>query len=880
MRDPNLSWPARLARRIVAFAHRDRVDAAMDAEMRYHIECEIAERVRLGASPEDARRDVMRDFGGVERHKEDGRDARGFRSIDDAARDAAYAVRVLRRNPGFTAAVVVTFALGIGCTSAIFSVVNGILLRPLPYARPNELVALWERNAARGADRNVVSVESFETWRSATRSFSDIAAMVPAPRTLNGSPVERISAAQVSPSFFRLLGARPALGRGFEPADELNGGASVVVLSDALWRNRYGADTSIVGRSIAMDGESYTVIGVMPASFDPPRYGWMSEHPLWIPFGPTADNRHWGRFLHVIARRAPGVSIEQARAELAAVSERLSRESDGGERWSSSVVSLAEQITGDVRKPLLVVFAAVLLLLAMAAVNVASLVTAFTRRRAHELAVRRAIGATRMRLLRQQLAQSAVLGAVGTGVGLIVGVLATRGLVLLMPPDVPRLGDVHVDGNVLAFTTSVALGATLLFGCAAALRGTARDRRGATFVPSGRSTARLGGARIMTAEVAIGLVIAVLAALMVRSLANLRAVDLGFQSGSVVAGRVSLPSDRYANDERRGAFFDALLARVRSTPGVTSASIATTRPFACCAPATVAYDAALGADGAKNAPTTDVRFVDESYFSALRVPVLSGKVFAATESHDGPPFVVVTRALARALWGDHDPIGRTVSMKLFGTTTAQVIGVVGDMHLVDARTPVRPALFLSTNRFPSSERDVIVRGSGDANALLAALRQSLASIDPSIPLYRAASLDEAVASTLAQDRFTTILLGGFAALALLLAAVGVYGVLAGDVARRRREIGIRLALGARVGAVSALVMRRALGPVLAGVAIGVVGAFALSRSMSALVFGVGTSDPATFAIVVFVLIVVALVATLGPAIRAGRVSPLYVMRGE
>jgi putative ABC transport system permease protein len=880
MRDLNLSRPARLLRRLRALARRGQTEAAMDAEMRYHIECEIAERVRLGASPESAKREVMRDFGGVERHKEDGRDARGFRALDDAARDASFAVRVLRRNPGFTAAVVATFALGIGCTSAIFSVVNGILLRPLPYARPNELVALWERNAARGADRNVVSVKSFDAWRSATRSLSDMAAMVPAPRTLNGSPVERISAAHVSPSFFRLLGAQPALGRAFEPADELGGGAAVAVLSDAIWRSRYGADSSIIGRTIAMDGESYTVIGVMPATFDPPRYGWMSEQPLWIPFGPTADNRNWGRFLHVIARRAPGVSIEQARAELAAVSERLSRETDGGEGWSSSVVPLAKQITGDVQKPLVVVFAAVLLLLAMAAVNVASLVTAFTRRRAHELAVRRAIGATRLRLLRQQLAQSAVLGALGTVVGLLVGVLATRALVLLMPPDVPRLGDVHVDGRVMAFTTGIALGATLLFGCVAALHGTARDPRGSTFARSGRSTARLGGARIMTVEIAIGLVIAVLAALMVRSLVNLRAVDLGFRAGSVVAGRVSLPSDRYANDERRSAFFDALLARVRSTPGVTTASIATTRPLACCAPATVAYDPGVGADGAKNAPTTDVRFVDESYFSALRVPVLSGKVFTAAESRAGPPFVVVTRALARALWGDRDPIGRTVSMKLFGTTTAQVIGVVADVHLVDARTPVRPALFLSTNRFPSSERDVIVRGSRNANALLTTLRQSLATIDPSIPLYRAAGLDEAVASTLAQDRFTTILLGGFAALALLLAAVGIYGVLAGDVASRRREIGIRLALGARGGMVSALVARRAGGPVLSGVALGLAGAFVLSRAMSALVFGVRTTDPLTFVVVVLVLIGVAAAATLGPAIRAARVSPLDVIRND
>jgi putative ABC transport system permease protein len=292
----------------------------------------------------------------------------------------------------------------------------------------------------------------------------------------------------------------------------------------------------------------------------------------------------------------------------------------------------------------------------------------------------------------------------------------------------------------------------------------------------------------------------------------------------------------------------------------------------------VAYDAAGVGRGPDAAPTTDVRFVDEAYFAALRVPVLAGKTFTASESHDGPPFAVVSRSLSRALWGEQDPIGRTVSLKLFGTTTAQVIGVVADMHLVDGRTAARATLFLSTARFPSAERDVIVRGSGDATALLTALRNALASVDASIPLYRAASLDEDVASTLAQERFTAILLSGFAILALLLAAVGVYGVLSSDVARRRREIGIRLALGAGVGSVSGLVLRRALRPVFTGLAIGLGVALVLSRSMSALVFGIDTSDPATFALVVLVLIAVAFAATLGPTIRAGRVSPVDVMR--
>src|SRR5690242_15729285 len=314
-----MTWIRRVGRRLRHWIHRERVEAAMDAEMRDHFEREIAEHVARGATREGATWFARRDLGGLERHKEDARDVLEMRLLDDAGRDMQYAMRLVRRNPGFAIGVVLTFALGIGCTSAIFSLVDDILLRPLPYARPGELVALWERNIPRAVDRNVISVALFEAWRQHTRSFSGIAAMTPAPRTLAGTTAERLSAAQVSPSYFQVLGVHPALGRDFTNADELDEGASVTILSDALWRSRFGGDTSVIGRSIVMDGTSYTIVGVMPADFEPPRYGWMTEHPLWIPFAPTPGNRGWGRFLHVIGRLKPGVSIERARAELAAL---------------------------------------------------------------------------------------------------------------------------------------------------------------------------------------------------------------------------------------------------------------------------------------------------------------------------------------------------------------------------------------------------------------------------------------------------------------------------------------------------------------------------------------------------------------------------------
>jgi putative ABC transport system permease protein len=860
--------------------HRDAIERAMDDEMRHHIECEIAERVANGMREEEARRSTLRDFGGIERYKEDARDARGIRPLDDLVRDTRYTLRVLAKNRGFATAVVLTFALGIGCSCAIFSLVNGILLRPLPYVQPHELVALWERHLARGADRNVVSEQNFAAWRARSRSFSAMAALTPIPLTLDGSPVERISAAQVSPSYFRLLGAHPAFGRDFTDDDEANGGTNVVILSDALWRSRFGADSSIVGRAISMDGQSFTVIGVMPATFQPPSYGWMTEHPMWLPFGANDRKHDWGRFLHVIARRRPSVSLEQARAELEGISAQLAREIDSDKGWSTTVIPLSEQIVGDVRKPLVVVFAAVLLLLAMSVVNVANLIVAFTRRRQHELAVRRAIGASWGRLLRQQLVLGGTLGVIGASVGLVIAVVATRILIVLMPPDVPRLADAGVDARVLAFGLAVAFASAILFGGASALRGFGPHAQSLDLVAVNRATPRLGGARLIATEVAIGLVLSVLAALMIRSLIKLRAVEIGFETKSVVAGRISLPSGKYPSSDQRRAFFDELLLKIRATPGVSSASIATTRPFACCAPATIASDAARPSTKPTDAPTTDIRFVDDAYFSTLRIPVLSGTTFSSNEAADGPSRVVISRALAAALWGSQNPIGRTLSIKLFGTTNAVVIGVVGDLHLADARTAPRPIAFLSTTRYPSTERDIIVRGSGDAGALLATVRQTLAEVDPTIPLFRQTNLESAVATTVARDRLTTILLSAFAVLALLLAIVGVYGVLSADVARRRQEIGIRLALGATLSSVPSMVVRRALRPAAAGIVIGLGAALLLARWMPALVYGIGANDPTSFIAVTVVLFGVAVFGAMIPALRATRISPLEAIRTE
>ncbi|MDQ2765919.1 MAG: ABC transporter permease, partial [Gemmatimonadota bacterium] len=814
-------------------------------------------------------------FGGVERFKEESRDERAMRGIENLLRDTAYGVRVLLKNPGFAIAVALTFALGIGCTSAIFSLVHGILLRPLPYDHPASLVSVWERNDARARDRNVVSVATLEAWQARARSFTRIAALIPRPLTLDGAPAERMKGVEVSPGYFAMLGVHPALGRDFAAADAVSQDA--ILLSSALWRSRFGGDSSIVGKRILMDGQPMIVVGVMGADFDPPRFGWIADQPLWLPFVATPEKKTWGRSLHLVARLAPGVSVEQAQSEIDELSRTLAVDLPGNAQWSGTVLPLSETITGDVRRPIVVSFAAVVLLLLMSMVNVANLMMAFLRRRAHELALRGVLGASAGRLVRQQVVLCALLGVVGTALGLAVAVVGTRALVHFAPPSVPRLSEVRIDGAVIALAAAVAVATIFIVGILGALR--TGDSFGASLATagSGRATVRMAGSRLLATEVAIGLVLTILASLMVRSLINLRAVPLGFDVTSMVTGRVSLPDVKYANDPSRRAFFDALLASIRSIPGVQGASLVTSRPFACCAPSTQVSDPTR-ALATESSPVTEVRFVDDSYFSTARIPIVAGSAFQRSESATGDVRVVVSRSLARMLWGDADPVGRPISIAIFGKTEGRVIGVVGDVRLDDVRAPVKPSAYLSTVRFPSSERDIVVRGRGDMGALIAAVQRAIASIDESIPFYKATTIESSVAETLAQDRFTTFLLSAFAIVSLLLAAIGTYGVMSGDVTRRRKEIGIRIALGARRVEVTTLVLSRALRAAVIGAAIGVLAALAIARTMTALVYGVAPWDPASFIWVTGALLLIAGLSTLAPAIRATRVSPMESIR--
>jgi predicted permease len=866
-------------RRLRLLIRRDAVERAMDEELQHHIDCEAAERMARGASPDSARLGAIRDFGGIERFKEEARDARGVRPAEDLAADARYAARVLRRHPGFTAAAVLTFAVGVGVASAIFSVVYGVLLRPLPYAEPERLVVLWERNIPRNQDRNVVAVENFEAWRDRSRVFDGIAALVPRPVALRADDgtTERIRGAEVSVGYFHLLGIRPLLGRDFRP-DDAASGATAVILSHGFWTTRLGGDAAIIGRLLTMSGKPYTIVGVMPADFEPPQFGWLGSQELWFPFVATSENRAWGRFLLVVARMRPDVSLARVRADMRLLGDQLSTAIPADRGWAITVIPLAEQITGDARTALLVVLGAVCLLLLIAVTNVATLTLSFMRRRTQELATRRSLGATDRRLFSQLFTQSAMLGALGAGAGLLAAWPALRLIVALAPPELPRLDSIRVDTPVLLVMTSVAVVATILFGTVAALRGKSSLASLASAPRSGdRASARTASAVLVIVEIAVALTLTVMATLTVRSFAGLRAVNLGFASQGVIATRVILSGSSGSRDRLRGTF-ETVLEHLRALPDVQAAGLISTRPFGGLGVATEASDPLQAREAATRSTVADIRCTDAALFSTLRIPIVRGRVFDSKESITGPPRIVISESLARALWPGLDAVGRRLHLDLYNGIAGEVIGVVSDVHLMDPRTAPRPAAYLSSARFPDDARDIVVRVTGNPSLMVSALRRAISEAEPDATVYQPVALPQLVAASVAGDRFTTFLLSLFAAIALALSGIGVFGVISGEVALRRKELGIRMALGARTPNVLWMMLRQALARSAAGVACGGVVALALARSMRSLLFGVSPADPLSFSTVAIIVFGLASVATLIPAIHAIKSSPLVTLR--
>ncbi len=805
--------------------------------------------------------------------------------MDTLRQDFHYALRRLLKNPGFTAVAVLTLALGIGANTAIFSVINAVLLRPLPYPEADRLVGVYQ---VWKGERNVMSPANFLDIRAQSQTLADAAALNSGEYTLTGAgdPI-RLRGSEVSASFFDVLRARPLLGRTFAPGENEPGKDKVAVLSYGLWQQRFGGRTDLPGTSISVDGTPRTVIGIMPPGFSYP-----SDQALWIPFEYT-DSLKGARgawYLDVIARLEPGVSSEQSASEVGTLGSALERQyprenTDVG----FTTFPLQEALVGDLRPAFLVLIGAVGFVLLIACANVANLLLARAAARETELAVRTAMGAGRGRLVRQLLTESLVLGTLGGLAGLLIASWGCDALVALQPDGIPRLNEIAIDRNAVLFTAGIALVTGLVFGAIPAVQMT-RGSLATSLKEGGRGNmAAHGSARmraaLVVAEMALAVMLLAGAGLLIKSFGRLQAVDPGFQPDQTLSFELSLPGTTYEQDAQIAAFYDRLLDRVRSLPGVRSAGAVMGLPLS-----GMRFNISFRVQGRPDAapgqePAMEVRVATADYFRTLGIPLLRGRFFADSDTADAPQVAILSEAAARKYVPNEDPIGKQIVMgwrrRPDGNRAGgEVIGVVGNVKELGLDEEYPAEIYLPARQWPVGRMAVVARTAVPPLTLAEEMTQAVHELDANLPVADLRTVSDVVAESIAQPRFYMTLLAVFAAVALVLAAIGIFGVMSYTVSQRTREIGIRMALGAQGGSVVSMVVRQAMLLAIVGLALGLVAAAALSRTMTTLLFELSPTDPATFATVASVLALVAFLASYLPARRAASVDPIEALRAE
>ena len=809
--------------------------------------------------------------------------------MDTLALDFRLALRRLARTPGFTLIAAFTLAIGIGATTAIYSVVDAALFRALPYPAADELLRVY--TPADGGGRSTVSPPDFVDYRSGSHSFRAMAAFTEESYALSGEgSAEQRDGAWVTGDFFTVLGVRPALGRPIGEDDAVPGGPPVVVLSDGLWRGRYGADLSLIGRTILINGVSRTVIGVMP-----PRFNYPTGADLWTPLRFSARElatQRGAHYLGVIGRLRRGVSVAEANADLAAIQARLAAAYPNTDNAGPAPVrTLRDSLVGDMRTPLLVLLGAVGLVLLVACANVANLLLARALRRQREFAVRTALGASRGRVVRGLLVEAVVLALIGGAFGVLLAVWGTKALTALHPGD-QLLASVTVDGRMLAITLALSTLCGLLFGLASALHVAPRQGVGAALAGGGRggsanASAQRAKRTLAVTEMALSVVLLTGAGLLLRSFLLLSAVDPGFVAQDRLAFSVSLPEARYDTPEKSAAFISELLSRLRALPDVHDAGVVSGLPLTGYLYSISAHD--LDGRALENAESdrlsTQVRIVSPDYFRTMGIPVKLGRGITTADRHGAPPVVVMNEAAARLVFPGASPLGHQFIIGTSfglerGRAGGEVIGVVGDTHDAELDRNAAPTVYLSHDQFPVSSVSVVLRARSAPAALIGPARSILASLDPDIPLFEPRTMNDVVETSLNRQRFIATLLGVFAAVAALLAAVGLYGVIAYSVGERTREIGIRVALGAVRGDVMRLVLRGGLTLAVIGVLIGLAGSVVTTRLLGGLLYGVGPLDVTTLVLTTLLVLASALLATAIPAHRATRLDPVEALREE
>jgi len=882
-----MNWFIELGRRLSMLFRRSQFDRDLEEEMRLHRELREQEQIEAGVAPEEARYAARRRFGNDLVLREESREMWGWNWLEHFVQDIRFGLRMLARNPGFTTVAVLTLALGIGANTAIFSVVNAVLLKPLPYADPDRLAVIWETEPSAPGGLFPDTGPDFRDWKAMNHSFEGMSAITIAGATLTGSGEPRqLRGLTVSPNTFQLLGAQPQLGRSFAPDEGPTGHNHVVILSYGLWQSAFGGQKNIVGSKVTLDGEGYDVVGVMPKDLRFPSL-WGRNPQFWTPI--TMDAPKWktqrmNHWFWVLARMKKGVTLKQAAAEMVTISAQLAQQyPQTNTGVSARVKSLHEQLTGDVSEVLWVLFAAVGFLLLIACANVANLLLTKSVGRQREIAIRLAVGAGARRLVRQLLTESVVLFLLGGVAGLAVGMAALRLLLRAAPTGyIPEVISVHLDSRVFGFTFLVAFVTGTLAGLIPALHAT-RVSFSEMLKESGSAVAASHGlARglLTVGEIAIALVMLVGAGLATRSLVRLLGVQLGFDPRQVVAGRISLPDSRYPKEPQQKAFFRNLLDRVQALPGVVSAGAASELPLEGGSNGAVVIEGQPAPKDIWSSPLVESCTVTPNYFRTMRIPLLGGRDVAETDTPEAPLVAVINETMAHRFWPHQDAVGKRFKQNYPDSKWITVIGVVGDVREFGLAEPAIPEAYYPESQSTSSELVLVVRTASDPQAQVAAIRNAVHGLDKGLPWYGVQTLSEMVSDSSREKRFVALLLALFAAVALALASVGIYGVVSYSVSQRTREIGIRMAFGAEVRNVLGMVLREGLRLVIAGVAVGLLGAWALSRYLTSILYAVRATDLATYILAALLMTAVALVAALVPARRATKVDPMVALRYE
>jgi putative ABC transport system permease protein len=838
-------------------------------------------------SAEEARSAARRQFGGVTKVREYVHELRSILLFENVAQDLRYSLRRLRASPVFAVTAILTLALGIGANTAVFSIVHAVLLRPLPFRDAARLVMVWEQNPHRGWSHNIVSASNFKDWRSQNHVFSDMALIFPFSTfnlTGGGEPVE-VMAEQVTPNLFSVLGVQPLYGRSFLPEEGRPGSARTVVLSHVLWQRRYAGDPGIVGKQISLNSESYVVIGVMPAGFsDVYSRSEDVNAQLWIS---GLDLSEPGRTAHnyvAIARLRDGVTLQQAQAEMNTIASRIEKQYPESQGWGVGLVNLHDEVVGDSRPALLILVAAVALVLMIACVNLANLLLARGAARRREIAVRKALGANRRRLITQLLTESSLLSAFGALLGLWIASVSVKGLVAIAPVDTPGVESANLNPIVLSYTAGIAFLTAMFFGLLPAL-GISKLELNDSLKESGRTStegASAGKLRrvLVSAEFALALVLVVSAGLMAKTLLYMHDIELGFQPDHVVSMRVPLNDVKY-NEQRQGDFYSALLERLSVLPGVRCATVSRGLPFYGWAGQgfiTEEHSHPSPAD----MPDANYLAIGPRYFDVLRIPLIKGRVFTEHDNGSSLRVAIVNEALARSQWPGQNAIGKRLKIAWDTASWRTVVGVTGNVRTRGPEAGFSPEIYVPYTQHPCliTPRHLLIRTVGNPLSVVPLVRQAIRDLDSAQPIADVQMLDAIATRPLALRHFLAFLLGSFAVVALLLASIGVYGVMAYSVSQRMGEIGIRIALGASQQQVLRIVLRDGVQLGLLGIGVGLIASLGATRFLSSQLYGVRATDLATFVGVSLLLALVAAMAAYVPARRAAQIDPIQVLRHE